>query len=120
MKWLVLLKAKIKLWWLQPLLKGVNVPNATIMVIGTERFGLSQLYQLRGRVGRGGDQSYCILMSKDKLSDEARTRTSVVSTTDGFKLSEIDLELRGPGDRGTQQSGLSNLQLADLRAIVPF
>jgi len=98
---------------------GVNVPNATIMVIeSTERFGLSQLHQLRGRVGRGGDQSYCILMSKDKLSDEARTRIeAMVSTTDGFKLSEIDLELRGPGDlMGTQQSGLSNLQLADLRA----
>ncbi len=87
---------------------GVNVPNATVMVIeSAERFGLSQLHQLRGRVGRGGDQSYCILVTKDKLSSDARKRIdTMVSTTDGFKIAEMDLRLRGPGDIfGTAQSG---------------
>ena len=87
---------------------GVDVPNATVMVIeSAERFGLSQLHQLRGRVGRGGEQSYCILMSGDKLSREARARlNAMVETNDGFRLSELDLQLRGAGDLGgTQQSG---------------
>ncbi|MDE5943979.1 MAG: ATP-dependent DNA helicase RecG [Rikenella sp.] len=87
---------------------GVNVPNATVMVIeSAERFGLSQLHQLRGRVGRGGEQSYCILMTGDKLSTDARHRMeAMVSTTDGFRLSELDLQLRGAGDiDGTAQSG---------------
>ncbi len=87
---------------------GVNVPNATVMVIeSAERFGLSQLHQLRGRVGRGGEQSYCILVTKDKLSSDARKRIdTMVSTTDGFKIAEMDLHLRGPGDIfGTAQSG---------------
>jgi ATP-dependent DNA helicase RecG len=87
---------------------GVNVPNATVMVIeSAERFGLSQLHQLRGRVGRGGEQSYCILMTGDKLSSDARHRMeAMVSTTDGFRLSELDLQLRGAGDiDGTAQSG---------------
>ena len=89
---------------------GVDVPNATVMVIeSAERFGLSQLHQLRGRVGRGGEQSYCILMSGDKLSREARARLdAMVETTDGFRLSELDLKLRGAGDiNGTQQSGMA-------------
>ncbi len=97
---------------------GVDVPNATVMVIeSAERFGLSQLHQLRGRVGRGGDQSYCILMSKEKLSDEARKRLeTMVNTNDGFEISEVDLRLRGPGDmEGTQQSGMAlNLKIANL------
>lgn len=87
---------------------GVNVPNATVMVIeSAERFGLSQLHQLRGRVGRGGDQSYCVLMTGNKLTTEARHRMeAMVSTTDGFRLSELDLQLRGAGDiDGTAQSG---------------
>ncbi len=87
---------------------GVNVPNATVMVIeSAERFGLSQLHQLRGRVGRGADQSYCILVTKDKLSSEAAKRIhTMVQTTDGFKIAEIDMKLRGPGDIfGTAQSG---------------
>ena len=87
---------------------GVDVPNATVMVIeSAERFGLSQLHQLRGRVGRGGEQSYCILMSGDKLSKEGRARLEAMcATNDGFKLSELDLKLRGAGDiHGTQQSG---------------
>ena len=87
---------------------GVDVPNATVMVIeSAERFGLSQLHQLRGRVGRGGEQSYCILMSGDRLSREARARLdAMVETNDGFRLSELDLKLRGAGDiGGTQQSG---------------
>lgn len=87
---------------------GVNVPNATVMVIeSAERFGLSQLHQLRGRVGRGGEQSYCILMTSDKLTSDARHRMeAMVSTTDGFRLSELDLQLRGAGDiDGTAQSG---------------
>lgn len=96
---------------------GVNVPNASVMVIeNAERFGLSQLHQLRGRVGRGGEQSYCILMSSNKLSREGRLRLStMVETTDGFKIAEIDLQLRGPGDLGgTQQSGVLDLKMADL------
>ncbi|MBC6410451.1 MAG: ATP-dependent DNA helicase RecG [Ekhidna sp.] len=96
---------------------GVNVPNATIMVIeNAERFGLSQLHQLRGRVGRGSDQSYCILMTGLKLSTEARTRLrTMVDTNDGFKIAEIDLELRGPGDlMGTRQSGALELLVSDL------
>ncbi|SMD35170.1 ATP-dependent DNA helicase RecG [Reichenbachiella faecimaris] len=96
---------------------GVNVPNASVMVIeNAERFGLSQLHQLRGRVGRGADQSYCILMTKKKISKEARARIGcMVATTDGFEIAEKDLELRGPGDlMGTQQSGLLDLKVADL------
>jgi ATP-dependent DNA helicase RecG len=96
---------------------GVNVPNASIMVIeNAERFGLSQLHQLRGRVGRGADQSYCILMTGVKLSTEARTRTkTMVDTTDGFKIAEVDLALRGPGDlMGTRQSGALDLLVSDL------
>ncbi len=96
---------------------GVNIPNATVMVIeSSERFGLSQLHQLRGRVGRGGDQSYCILMTGYKLSEDAKKRISImVDTTDGFKIAEQDLLLRGPGNMlGTQQSGALDLQLVDL------
>jgi ATP-dependent DNA helicase RecG len=97
---------------------GVDVPNATVMVIeSAERFGLSQLHQLRGRVGRGADQSYCILMSSDKLSKEAAKRIEVmISTTDGFEIAETDLQLRGPGDiEGTQQSGIPfDLKISNL------
>ena len=97
---------------------GVNVPNASVMVIeSAERFGLSQLHQLRGRVGRGADQSYCILMSgSGKLSEDARTRLqTMVRTNDGFEIAETDLKLRGPGDlMGTQQSGILNLKIADV------
>lgn len=96
---------------------GVDVPNASVMVIeSAERFGLSQLHQLRGRVGRGAKQSYCILMSSFKLSSDARTRIeTMVRTTDGFEIAEIDMQLRGPGDlAGTQQSGILNLRLADI------
>jgi ATP-dependent DNA helicase RecG len=96
---------------------GVNVPNASVMIIeSAERFGLSQLHQLRGRVGRGADQSYCLLMSGFKLSTEAKIRLeTMVRTNDGFEIAEVDLKLRGPGDlMGTQQSGVFNLQIADL------
>ena len=96
---------------------GVNVPNASVMVIeNAERFGLSQLHQLRGRVGRGAEQSFCILMSGNKLSKEGRVRLeTMVRTNNGFEISEIDLQLRGPGDiTGTQQSGVLDLKLADL------
>ena len=96
---------------------GVNVPNASVMVIeSAERFGLSQLHQLRGRVGRGNDQSYCILMSSHKLSLEAKTRLeTMTSTTDGFKIAEVDLKLRGPGNfMGTQQSGVLQLKIANI------
>ncbi len=96
---------------------GVNVPNASVMIIeSAERFGLSQLHQLRGRVGRGVDQSYCILLSGFKLSEEAKTRLKTMTeTTDGFKIAEVDLKLRGPGNiMGTQQSGVLNLKIADI------
>ena len=96
---------------------GVNVPNASVMIIqSAERFGLSQLHQLRGRVGRGADQSYCILLSKEELSNDARVRLeTMVRTTDGFEIAEVDMQLRGPGDMmGTQQSGLLDLQIADV------
>jgi ATP-dependent DNA helicase RecG len=96
---------------------GVNVPNASVMIIeSAERFGLSQLHQLRGRVGRGADQSYCILMTSFKLSSDSKTRMeTMVSTNDGFEIAEVDLKLRGPGDlMGTQQSGVLNLQIADI------
>jgi len=96
---------------------GVNVPNASVMLIeSAERFGLSQLHQLRGRVGRGNDQSYCILMSSHKLSSEANTRLeTMTATNDGFKIAEVDLKLRGPGDlMGTQQSGVLQLKIADI------
>jgi ATP-dependent DNA helicase RecG len=97
---------------------GVDIPNATVMVIeSAERFGLSQLHQLRGRVGRGADQSYCILMSSGKLSKEAAARVEVmIRTNDGFEIAETDLRLRGPGDiEGTMQSGIPfDLKIADL------
>ncbi len=96
---------------------GVNVPNASVMIIeSAERFGLSQLHQLRGRVGRGAEQSYCILMTGHKLSNDSKIRIETMCrTNDGFEISEVDLKLRGPGDiMGTQQSGVLNLQIADL------
>ena len=96
---------------------GVNIPNASVMIIeSAERFGLSQLHQLRGRVGRGAEQSYCILMTSQKLSADSKTRMeTMVSTNDGFEIAEVDLKLRGPGDlMGTRQSGVLNLQIADL------
>ncbi|MBE0424873.1 MAG: ATP-dependent DNA helicase RecG [Lutibacter sp.] len=96
---------------------GVDIPNSSVMVIeSAERFGLSQLHQLRGRVGRGAAQSYCILMSSFKLSDDAKVRLkTMVDTSDGFKIAEVDLKLRGPGNlMGTQQSGILNLKIADL------
>ena len=97
---------------------GVNVPNASVMVIeSAERFGLSQLHQLRGRVGRGADQSFCILMTGYKLSEETRKRMDIMTrSTDGFEIAEADLKLRGPGDlEGTQQSGLPfSLKIANL------
>ncbi|MCB0458936.1 MAG: ATP-dependent DNA helicase RecG [Flavobacteriaceae bacterium] len=96
---------------------GVNIPNASVMVIeSAERFGLSQLHQLRGRVGRGAEQSYCILMTSFKLTNDAKTRIeTMTSTNDGFKIAEVDLKLRGPGDvMGTQQSGVLNMKIADI------
>ncbi len=125
------MKAEDKEWEMQRFVKGetkimvattvievgVNVPNASIMVIeNAERFGLSQLHQLRGRVGRGADQSYCILMTGVKLSTEAKTRIqTMVDTSDGFKIAEVDLKLRGPGDlMGTRQSGALDLLVSDL------
>ena len=97
---------------------GVNVPNATVMIIeNAERFGLAQLHQLRGRVGRGADQSYCILMSRYDLAQETRKRLEImVETNDGFRIAEADMRLRGPGDmEGTQQSGIAfDLRIANL------
>jgi len=96
---------------------GVNVPNASVMIIeSAERFGLSQLHQLRGRVGRGAEQSYCILMTSHKLSQDSKTRLeTMVRSSDGFEIAEVDLKLRGPGDiMGTQQSGILNLRIADI------
>jgi ATP-dependent DNA helicase RecG len=96
---------------------GVDIPNATVIIIeNAERFGLSQLHQLRGRVGRGGEQSYCILMTKDDIGNDARKRIEILlRTTDGFEIAEEDLRLRGPGDmQGTQQSGIIQLRIADL------
>ena len=97
---------------------GVNVPNASVMVIlNAERFGLSQLHQLRGRVGRGASQSYCILVSKPQLSKDTRRRIDIMcDTNDGFRIAEADLKMRGPGDlEGTQQSGMAfDLKIADI------
>ena len=96
---------------------GVNVPNASVMVIeSAERFGLSQLHQLRGRVGRGAEQSYCILMTGDEISkDSIKRMKTMVRTNDGFEIAEVDLQLRGPGDLlGTQQSGILDLKIANL------
>ncbi|MBT4477863.1 MAG: ATP-dependent DNA helicase RecG, partial [Flavobacteriales bacterium] len=96
---------------------GVNVPNASVMIIeSAERFGLSQMHQLRGRVGRGAEQSYCILISGNKVSNEGKERLkTMVETSDGFKISEVDLRLRGAGDMmGTQQSGALQFKIADL------
>ncbi|SFB27117.1 ATP-dependent DNA helicase RecG [Flavobacterium swingsii] len=96
---------------------GVNIPNASVMIVeSAERFGLSQLHQLRGRVGRGADQSYCILMTSHKIGADSKTRMeTMVTTNDGFEIAEVDLKLRGPGDiMGKQQSGVLNLQIADL------
>lgn len=100
---------------------GVNVPNASVMVIeSTEKFGLSQLHQLRGRVGRGAEQSYCVLMSSFKLTSDAKVRIETMCrTNDGFEIADVDMKLRGPGDiEGTQQSGILNLKIADLSADV--
>jgi ATP-dependent DNA helicase RecG len=102
---------------------GVNVPNASVMIIeSAERFGLSQLHQLRGRVGRGVEQSYCILLTSFKLSADAKVRLqTMVDTADGFKISEVDLKLRGPGNMmGTQQSGVLNLKIADVVKDTPI
>jgi len=96
---------------------GVNVPNASVMIIeSAERFGLSQLHQLRGRVGRGAEQSYCILMTSHKLTQDSKVRLETMTrTSDGFEIAEVDLKLRGPGDvMGTQQSGVLNLKIADI------
>src|SRR5690606_27168538 len=94
-----------------------NVPNASVMIIeNAERFGLSQLHQLRGRVGRGAEQSFGILVTTRKLSEEGRTRLeTMVRTSDGFEIAEVDLQLRGPGDiSGTQQSGVLEMKIANL------
>ena len=96
---------------------GVNIPNASVMIIeSAERFGLSQLHQLRGRVGRGTEVSYCILMTKDKISNDAKTRIKTMTeTNNGFEIAEVDMNLRGPGNiLGTQQSGLLNFKIADI------
>ena len=96
---------------------GVNVPNATLMIIeNAERFGLAQLHQLRGRVGRGGDQSFCVLMTSYKLSKDSKFRLeTMVRTNDGFVIAEADLKLRGPGNlEGLQQSGIVDLRLGDI------
>ena len=96
---------------------GVNVPNASVMLIeSAEKFGLPQLHQLRGRVGRGNEKSYCILSTKVKLSADAKKRLTIMcETNDGFKIAEKDMEIRGPGDiEGTKQSGLLNFKLANI------
>jgi ATP-dependent DNA helicase RecG len=96
---------------------GVNVSNASVMVIeSAQKFGLSQLHQLRGRVGRGADQSYCVLMTDFKISQDGKLRMkTMVETNDGFKISEVDLQLRGPGDmEGTMQSGVLDLRIASI------
>lgn len=96
---------------------GVNVPNASLMVIeSTEKFGLTQLHQLRGRVGRGNEKSFCILITKVKLSADAKQRIAIMcETNDGFKIAEKDLEIRGPGEiEGTRQSGTLNFKLANI------
>ena len=102
---------------------GVNVPNASVMIIeNAERFGLSQLHQLRGRVGRGAEQSYCVLMSKLELAKDSKVRLeTMVRTNDGFEIADVDLRLRGPGDlMGTQQSGIMDLLIADLSKDAPI
>uniref|UniRef100_UPI0035934AEA ATP-dependent DNA helicase RecG n=1 Tax=Aquiflexum sp. TaxID=1872584 RepID=UPI0035934AEA len=102
---------------------GVNVPNASVMIVeNAERFGLSQMHQLRGRVGRGADQSYCILMTKYELSKDSRVRLgTMVRTNNGFEIADVDLKLRGPGDlMGTQQSGVADLLIADLSRDAPI
>jgi ATP-dependent DNA helicase RecG len=102
---------------------GVNVPNASVMLIeSAERFGLSQLHQLRGRVGRGADKSYCILLTTDKISATGKLRMqTMVNETSGFAIAEKDLELRGPGEiDGTRQSGSADLKLADLVKDLPI
>ena len=96
---------------------GMDVPNASLMIIeNAERLGLSQLHQLRGRVGRGGEQSYCILMTKDKLSDNGKIRIETLcKTTDGFEIANVDMQLRGPGEvMGTRQSGSINYKIANI------
>ncbi|MCU0607886.1 MAG: hypothetical protein MUF78_10825 [Candidatus Edwardsbacteria bacterium] len=96
---------------------GIDIPNATVMLVEqAERYGLSQLHQLRGRVGRGGEKSYCILLPGKKMSDDAKARLEIMQqTTDGFKIAEKDLELRGPGDFwSTRQHGLPALRIANL------
>mgnify|MGYP002049784020 FL=1 len=96
---------------------GVNIPNASVMIIeSSEKFWLSQLHQLRGRVGRGSENSYCILMSSNKLSADAKKRIkTMISTNDGFKVAEVDMEIRGPGNLlGTQQSGLLNFKIGNI------
>jgi ATP-dependent DNA helicase RecG len=96
---------------------GVNVPNATVMLVeSAEKFGLSQLHQLRGRVGRGGEKSYCILLTGSQISNDAKERIKIMcATNDGFAIAEKDLELRGPGDiEGTRQSGMLNFKLASI------
>ena len=96
---------------------GVNIPNASVMVIeSSEKFGLSQLHQLRGRVGRGSERSFCILMSSLKLSNDAKKRIkTMTSTNDGFKVAEVDMEIRGPGNLlGTQQSGVLDFKIANI------
>jgi ATP-dependent DNA helicase RecG len=96
---------------------GVNVPNASVMVVeSSEKFGLSQLHQLRGRVGRGSEKSYCILLTGPKVSQDARERLSILcETNDGFRIAEKDLEIRGPGDiEGTRQSGALDFRLVNI------